>query len=323
MGPPLAVLAGFQAAVFIIAVDQVLLHIEHAAQLATCRGAVFDLVVAQGQRLAQAVILGKVVGGTFQQGDRLAALVLVCRAGQAHAIVGAVARLVGGQAYGFGQPGAALRGVAGQLRGAGGGVVMVGSRSMRQGLALQAQRALIVALLLGDGGTQRPVVGAMVPGGLPIASGRLRVAGIQRATGSSEAGVFGPGTVRQAAPDGQGGLGIAGGLEGIGQRQTAATVAQALGSLIVDDRFTGLVGHGAAAQRAVLAGFARGGWHGLAHSIAVAGLGQAAEQLGTGIGVNPGARPSMRRRSSGPSLRAYRLPRRCSSDGARRPWWRS
>ncbi|MCY1411721.1 hypothetical protein D9M71_271110 [compost metagenome] len=288
VGTALAVLAGFQAAIFVVAVDQVLLHIKNAAQLATCRSTVFDFVVAQGQRLAKAVVLGEVVGGALQVGDRLAALGLVRRAGQAHAVVGAAARLVGGQAHGFGQPGGALRAVAGQLCGVGGGIVVVGPRVVRQALALETQRGLVIALALGDGGAQGPVVGAVVCGGVPIAPGRMRVAGVQRATGGGEAGVVGPGTVGQAAPDGQRGLGVASGLKRIGQRQAVAAVAQALGGLVVDHRFAGLVGHGAAAQGAVLAGLARGGRYCLAHGVALASLGQAAKQLGAGIGVDPG-----------------------------------
>ncbi|EJT83433.1 hypothetical protein PPS11_35635 [Pseudomonas putida S11] len=142
VGAALAVLAGFQAAVFVVAVDQVLLHIEDAAQFAPRRSAVFGFVIAQGQRLAKAVVLGEVVGGAFQVADRLVALGLVRRAGQAHAVVGAVAWLVGSQAHGFCQPGAALGTVASQLRGAGGRVVVVGPRVVCQGLALEAQRRL-------------------------------------------------------------------------------------------------------------------------------------------------------------------------------------
>ena len=277
MGAALAVLARLQAAVLIVAVDQVALHVQYPAQLAAGRGTVLDLVVAQGQGLAQAVVLGEVAGGALQVGYGLAALLLVRRACQAHAVVGAVTRLVGRQAHGLGQPGAALGAVASLLGGAGGGVVVIGARSMTQRFALEGQGLLRVALALGNGGAQRPVVGTLVRRRIPVTAGGVGVTGVQRATGGGQARIVGPGAGRQAVPDRQRRLGVAGGFQGVGQGQATAAIAQAFGCLVVDHRFAWLIRHGAAPQGAILPGFDRGGRDGLAHGVALAGFGQAAQ----------------------------------------------
>ncbi|MNR22378.1 hypothetical protein D3C85_1393260 [compost metagenome] len=141
-----------QAAEHLVTVDQFLFDIQYPAQRLACSAVVFHFDITPGQGFADPVVLGKGAGGALKVGDRAGSGRLIFGACQAHAVLGAVARLLRCQAHGFGEPGGALLQVARLRCGYRCGVVTIGAGLLLEDLALVVHGILLLEFALGDGG---------------------------------------------------------------------------------------------------------------------------------------------------------------------------